>query len=370
MSKQSYYLYKRKNSSGNFTYYVKYKLDNGKYSSGKSTRQTTNTAAISWVESQIVSELVVTKKNMKFSKFTENLFNFEGKYVQSKVLRGKSYGHRHAKNQAAKVKNHLLPYFGNIAIKQIDNNLIDTYTLHLINKDYSSSTVNSILGALEAILKEAYKQDYIGKMPILEKVAKNSKKRGVLSVPEVHTFFSQPWSDNRYYTLNLLAATTGMRMGEIMALQRKKVFDGYVEVSASWEREYGLKGTKTGKNRMIPLIPKVQEVLESVMELSPFKEPDDLIFFGRKRKVPLSQKTIETKFYKALNCIGITEEIRSKRNIVFHSWRHLFNSVLINAHVPELKVQELTGHSSQQMTKNYFHAEDFTNEVKIIGDIF
>ncbi|MDC7227925.1 MAG: hypothetical protein PQJ61_14255 [Spirochaetales bacterium] len=48
-------------------------------------------------------------------------------------------------------------------------------------------------------------------------------------------------------------------MGEIRALQRKAVFDDYIEVSVSWEKGHGLKCTKTGRSRYIP-IPKVQTI--------------------------------------------------------------------------------------------------------------
>jgi integrase len=42
-------------------------------------------------------------------------------------------------------------------------------------------------------------------------------------------------------TINLLAASTGMRMGEIQALQVGNIFDNHVHVEYSWARKYGLK---------------------------------------------------------------------------------------------------------------------------------
>ena len=105
------------------------------------------------------------------------------------------------------------------------------------------------------------------------------------------------------------------------------------------------------------------------MEFSPYKEPDDFIFFGRKREAPLDQKIIERTFHEALKHIGISEEIRKERRICFHSWRHFFNSLLINARVPLVKVQTLTGHSTQRMSETYFHADDYADVITITGDI-
>ena len=45
------------------------------------------------------------------------------------------------------------------------------------------------------------------------------------------------------------------------------------------------------------------------------------------------------------------------RRLSFHSWRHWFNSQLIEARVPPEKIRMLTGHSGSQVTLLYHHTQ-------------
>jgi integrase len=52
-----------------------------------------------------------------------------------------------------------------------------------------------------------------------------------------------------------------------------------------------------------------------------------------------------------------------------HGWRHFFNTELLSANVSVLKTQEITGHSSEAMTRHYAHL-DATNfsEVRAVQE--
>jgi integrase len=54
-----------------------------------------------------------------------------------------------------------------------------------------------------------------------------------------------------------------------------------------------------------------------------------------------------------MNAIGISEPERKKRNIVFHSLRHSFNTIMRNQGIPDFIIQAYMGHSSPVMTDNY-----------------
>jgi integrase len=369
MGKKPYSLWKRRLESGKTVYYVRFRLDDGSWSTAKSSGEKTKTAAEAWAIKYLSSGQIILKENVLFKDFADNFFDYQGAFVQSQLNRGRSFGRRHAENQNSIIKNYLVKEFGDVKLSKIDSTHIEEYTQELVVMGKSPSTINKILLALRVILQDAYKKKYLQKLPLIEMLPNQYKERGILSVEEVKAFFAQEWKDHRYYTINLLAATTGMRVGEIRALQRKSVCEGYLEVSASWEKGFGLKGTKTGRNRYIPLPQKTQEALAKAMEVSPFTDPDDFIFFGRKREAPLDHRIIERNFYDALIGIGITDDIRRERRICFHSWRHFYNSLLINSRVPVIKVQKLTGHSTQRMTENYFHTDDYQDVIDITGEV-
>jgi len=60
------------------------------------------------------------------------------------------------------------------------------------------------------------------------------------------------WGNNiLHYTINLLAGSSGMRMGEVQALQIQYIHKEYIGVFHSWSRKYGLKSAKWGSEREI-----------------------------------------------------------------------------------------------------------------------
>lgn len=62
-------------------------------------------------------------------------------------------------------------------------------------------------------------------------------------------------------------------------------------------------------------------------------------------------KTLQNRFQKALEEAKIKSE---GRNLVIHSFRHTYNTLLKNV-LPLDILQETTGHSSESMTERYNH---------------
>ncbi|MFZ2781344.1 MAG: site-specific integrase [Rectinemataceae bacterium] len=369
MRKKPYSIWKRKLPSGRVSYYARFRLDDGSWSVAKASGQRTKTAAEAWAIDYLARGQVITKENITFKDFTKDYFAWDGPYIKSLLLRGKQIGQRHAANQQAYLENYLVKEFGELKPKQIDADRIQEYAVELRAQGLSASTVNHILNTLQIVLQGALRKKVIQALPEISTVGGVRTERGVLTLEEVKKFFAQSWKDERYLAINLIAATTGMRLGEILGLTRDAVKDGYLEVKASWERGKGLKGTKSGRPRLLPLVAKTKASLARVMETTTFTEPSDFVFPGRKRKAPLDHKIVQKRFSEALAGIDITEEIRRDRGLSFHSWRHFFNSLLINQKVPLLKVQALTGHSTARMTEQYFHPDDYKDVLEITGGV-
>ena len=174
-----------------------------------------------------------------------------------------------------------------------------------------------------------------------------------------------------HYTLNLLATSTGMRMGEIQGLQTQYVKDEYVQIEHAWIRRYGLSEPKWGSKRPVPLPSKTHRYLKDFIAMSPYSDPEDLAFWGVDRRKPVDSKKISDELYAAFKNIEISDEQRRARNITFHSWRHFFNSFL-KTKVADVKLQRITGHRTQEMTEHYttFRLEDFQDVLEIQEEIF
>ena len=107
MQKKPYSLWKRRLNSGRFIYYVRFRLDDGRWSTAKSSGQTKKTTAEAWAIEYLKSGQIVSKENITFKEFSEGFFDWEGAYVQSLILRGWGIGRRHAENKNSTIKNHL-----------------------------------------------------------------------------------------------------------------------------------------------------------------------------------------------------------------------------------------------------------------------
>ncbi len=224
------------------------------------------------------------------------------------------------------------------------------------------------------MLKEAVRLEYLNKSPAVSivQLRENPKEKDILSINEVKALFRNDniipvWDNNiLHYTINLLAASTGMRMGEVQALQIQYVHKEYIGVFHSWSRKYGLKGAKWGSEREIPIPSKTSTYLSELITYSPFKEPDDLVFFGEDGKIPIHNKIISDRLYKAFENIGISAEERKERNVSFQSWRHFYNS-LMRGKIHDYKLRQLTGHKTLEMTEHYthFNIDDFKDVLMI-----
>jgi integrase len=97
-----------------------------------------------------------------------------------------------------------------------------------------------------------------------------------------------------------------------------------------------LKCTKNRKAREIPILQELyQELLAYIKEVGGLFQGgvsagdtgeaprlDGLLFPSLKDVSPYDNKQIERDYFAMLQKIGIDEEKRKERNIVFHSWRH------------------------------------------------
>ena len=137
-------------------------------------------------------------------------------------------------------------------------------------------------------------------------------ERNLLTLVEYDLLFQEGALESKWnndlclYALNILAATTGMRMGELQALQGQSVQEKSLTIEHSWDRKYGLKATKTNRPRIAMLFSQAESALKEVITKHEVSAPDDFVFYGKDKKTPVYYKTISEGFYKALgNSIGI-----------------------------------------------------------------
>jgi integrase len=378
MSGKPFTLFKK-----NRIYYVRFRLPDGTRSALKSTGDTTRSRAEAWAINYLHSGQIVLHENVTLAEFSKNFFDWSGPWATDKRVRGLRISRRWCNNLAYLLNSHIVPNLGNLKLVNIQKPILRQFRNSLYNAGYSGNTINKALTALKAILIVAEEQSLIQNVPKIEKAADNPKHKGILTVDEVKRLFSVEWRSEdthcnpskdefRGYAANLLACSTGLRMGEIQALVLSDVHlkDGYIHVRRSWAPQYGLnETTKTGRARNIFIPEAVKTALCKLISVNPLPGPESFLFFADKvPDKPMEPAVFTRSLFRAMRKIGISEQERRERNITFHSWRHWFNSLLINAKVPLQKIQAMTGHLTNEMTQHYYHIDDMSDVVQTIQD--
>ncbi|HRZ27635.1 MAG TPA: tyrosine-type recombinase/integrase [Spirochaetota bacterium] len=365
-------------------YYAQFRLPDGTRSVAKTTGQTSRGAAERWCIEYLNAGNIVRRENLTLVEYAKDFFNWGGAWATDKRVRGLRISKRQCHNLTYILNSHLLPRIGSMRLTNIDRAVIRDLRNDLFNRGYSGNTINKTLSALKAILEAAEDQSLIQFVPRIDRAAMNPKLKGILTLEEVRQLFSLEWrteakhcnpSRELYmgYVGNLLASSTGLRLGELQALTLSDIHlnEGYIYVRRSWDNFFGLnETTKTGKVRNIFFPVKTQIELSKLMQMNPEPDnPESFVFFSQKTPgKPAEPKVFTRSLYTAMRQIGINEQMRRERNITFHSWRHWFNSLLINARVPVHKIQSLTGHLTSAMTQHYYHVDDMGDVVQVVQD--
>ena len=378
---QIFCVFKRKR-----VYYAQFKLASGRWSIAKSTGALTRGKAERWAYDYLSQGKVVHREGVTLGAFSDGFFNWEGTWATDKRARGLRISRRQCQNMTYLLQNFLLPRLASQKLSHIDKAVIRDLRNRLYNEGYAGSTINKVLAALKTILEAAEDASLIQFVPKVERAAVKPTHKGILTIDEVKQLFSMEWRSTathchperpQYtgYVGNLTACATGLRLGELQALVLSDVHlsDGYLFVRRSWCKSFGLNDTtKTGRARTIFIPDIVQGALRRLIEINPDGDnPESFVFFSEKTPGKPAEPAV---FYKALFAalarIGITDEIRRARNITFHSWRHFFNSLLVNARVPLQKIQSMTGHLTAEMTQLYYHPDDMEDVKAVQKSIF
>lgn len=368
MKGKPFSLIKRKMKKGSI-YYVRFKMPDGSFGTAKSSGCSRKGDAEEWAMEQLRTGKIVVKSKVTLNHFAADFFSWEGEWATDLRITGKRLSERQCKEKTMLLNNRILPYIGDERLVDISKARIKDYRNKLFKEGLSGSTINKVLSCLKSILEEAEDRSLIKAVPKIERVADKPKHRGILTPEEVKILFASEWPDLRGYTASLLAASTGLRLGEIVGLRHDSLKEGYLHIDRSWditERRLN-ETTKTGRARFVPIPNLVESHLKELIFQYPYKHaPQQFIFFSiRSDSYPIDGRYITRKLQAQLDYIGIGKEEQKNRNIDFHSWRHFFNSALINARVPIQKVQAITGHLTDEMTSNYYHLDEL-NDIKSI----
>ncbi len=344
-----------------YIYYIQFRDEAGRRKTAVSSGKTTRAEAERWAYERLKESLGAPHRELSFGAYAKSWFLWdECEYLRRKRNRG-DYSKSYAEQQRAYLENHILPCFADLKLRNITVSIIENWIVELKDR-FSAVTANRALTVLKIMLKEAKRRRLLPYNPgeDIEKLPENSKEKGILTLDEFSRLFdphsfARVWDSSLFhYALNMLTSVTGLRLGEIQAIRWKNMNECYLHIEASWNRKYGLRHPKAQSSRFVSMPCFVDECLRLLREREPMLDSDTFVFHGDSFHRPIDHKVVTKRLYRALECIGISDEERRMRNLTFHSWRHFLNSNL-RAAVGDADLRKITGHRTLAMTDHYDH---------------
>jgi integrase len=358
--RQSYILYKRRaglKQSAGVQYYVAFwDAERRVYGRRRATGKTSIAAARAQADKWLL-EGVPLRDAQTLLGYLAGFWQPDSPYLRRKLARERVLSPVYVRNCRSAIETHVRPFLeargkARLPLAQATAGLLEDLVLALREKGLSPARINGVHNAIHVPLAEAVRLGSMAYNPAarVERLPDHPRQREILSLAEVRAFFALDWPDARLGAANLVAATTGLRLGEIRGLQAADLQPGYLRVRHNWQDEEGLKQPKWGSSRDVPLPARTEAALRALAAGNPWG--NDFIFYGNLRGAPPARKTLTSSFADGLRRIGIDEGERKRRGLTFHSWRHWYNSML-RGKVPDHALRALTGHRGVAMTDRY-----------------
>jgi integrase len=249
----------------------------------------------------------------------------------------------------ARLNSHLLPTFGKRKLTSITNNEISQWIARSIECGAGLVVLRQSHGVLRQIFNAAVLDGRLNRNPAigvpLPRV-KPSEKRA-LGPTEL---FELATACEGYELLVKFAGTTGLRWGELSALQCKDVslLNRTIYVGKAYSD--GLKGekilgaTKTHQSRTVPFPKELGVELQMLIE----NRSSESHLFTMPGEGSLDYNNFMSRIFRpAVKKSGLT-------GVSFHTLRHTAASLLISQGTPITTVSGILGHASTQMTLDVY----------------
>ena len=264
------------------------------------------------------------------------------------------------------INRHVLPALGGKPIQLVAVDHLDRFYAQLSKSGLSAKTVRNVHVMLHRALKDAVRKNLIARNPA-EVADKPSVSRA--DRPEMHTWspaelrrFFDGLAEHRLFAAYVLAATTGMRRGEVLGLRWQDIdFDGRAlqinQTILSVNYELMVGGPKTARSRRrVALDPATLEVLgehrkaQRVEKALIGKRYDDHgLVFPRIEGTPIHPDYFSQTFDRTVRRLGLPK-------IRLHDLRHTHATLGLAAGVPVKVISERLGHATSAFTADvYMH---------------
>ncbi|MCD7885149.1 MAG: site-specific integrase, partial [Lachnospiraceae bacterium] len=278
-------------------------------------------------------------------------------------------------NYSFMVEKHLLPDFGNLAIKDVDTNRIDAFLLG--KKDHggirngealSEKTVSEIKGTLNRVLRYAKSHNLIDAVPDSMPVSVKQPPIEILTKQEQESIEAEALSENTLFSMGvLLCLNTGIREGELCGLQWGD-FDwdaGTLSINKTVYRISNMDDESGPKTRVVIDKPK------TVCSIRTIPLPPDTVQYFKDRAGAASEYVVTgtEKFMEPRVCRDRYARFEKRAGVAhrkFHTLRHTYATNCVNDGVNTKVLSANMGHSNVSITLQlYVHPSMETKKAEV-----
>jgi integrase len=256
------------------------------------------------------------------------------------------------------VAHHLVPRFGERPLGQITVDDIERLRSEIL-RDLSPRTAQKLLVLLFGIFRFAERRGWVASNPVAHAERITVKRRpefAVLSPTEVQAV-ARATTTEQDAALILVAAFTGLRLGELRALRWRDVdfANRLVHVRRShYGKASAVEGPpKSGLARSVPLIDQAARALDGLSRRERFTSPADRVFCDPAGET-LNDGAIRGALYDALKAAHVDRDRGTGQLFRFHDLRHTFGTLAVQA-FPLSDVKAYMGHADIATTMLYVH---------------
>lgn len=261
------------------------------------------------------------------------------------------------------IEKHIKPYFGKIKIceicnKDIQNFINDKLSNGRLDKKggLSHKTVKELVNIIKLSLKSAMKNQIIDEIYLDYKIPASKGKLTILNKEEC-TILIQYLKNQNTYLCNgiLLMICTGLRIGELCALQNKdiSISDMTITIHKTLQRITDVENNKT---KIIINNSKTQHSIRtipipcSIIQYIHINDNSDNYFLTQTNQY-MEPRTFRYAFKRIIKKLQLSE-------VTVHSLRHLFATNCIELGFDYNCLSEILGHASPSTTMNlYVHSK-------------
>ena len=224
-------------------------------------------------------------------------------------------------------------------IQDLTNEDVIIYTNeYLLKNNLSASYQNQIINSIKLYFS-TIRETKID----IEKIHRPKRAKvlpNVLSKDEVKLIL-EAHSNIKHKMMLCLIYSCGLRCGELLALKPLDI--------DSKRNIILLKNSKGKKDRIVPLSPKILQMLRDYYILC---KPKTFLFEGKIIGNPYDARSLQQVLKQAITKAGI------KKPVTLHWLRHSYATHLLESGTDLRYIQELLGHNSSKTTEIYTHVSN------------